>query len=148
MEKTDLLSFILGKHLWCEDFYLNFSGKNHLVFVFSTRKFWRLTFLFWVFPNMFTYSKIAPPDNNIWVLLCIGYLKSHFCFALQFNTRKLDKSKSLLWTTVFSHFCIPQKSSYKQRNCLILLICSQGNWNGVSYYYNEHLKRQNFGRQW
>ena len=66
MEKINLLSLMLGKNLWCEDFYLNFSGNNHLVFVFSARKFWRLTFLSWIFPNMFTYSKIAPLFPSMW----------------------------------------------------------------------------------
>ena len=45
-EKIDLLSLILSKNLWWGDFYLNFSGNNHLVFVFSATRFLRHTFLF------------------------------------------------------------------------------------------------------
>ena len=46
MEKIDLLSLMLGKNLRYEDFYLNFFGNNHLVFIFSAKKFLRLAFLF------------------------------------------------------------------------------------------------------
>ena len=45
-EKINLLSLILGKNLLWGDFYLNFSGNNHLVFVISATRFLRHTFLF------------------------------------------------------------------------------------------------------
>ena len=88
MEKIVLLSLMPGKNLRCENFYLNFFGNHHLVFVFSAWKFLKTHIPVLNFPKYVTYSKIASFFTVLFKIRCSVNWKCRYSIEIGTYWRK------------------------------------------------------------